>query len=441
MRTVRRVARLLLIVALCALPAAGYGATIRSTDIYAADNNGSQTLTSGNGVKTGHIQNKAVTNAKLFGNISGAKLMNNTVTGAKIAAGTITGSNLAAASIDTTAIVDGAVTTAKILNGAVTDTHISGTISGSKLGAHGHNASDIVGTINISNLPVGTTSGTVAVGDHSHDSAYQKKYANVIVVAKSGGDFTDPIAAMASITDASVANPYLIKIMPGEYIINTSNEVHFILKPYVDIEGAGENVTKIKGTFSPVHAISDLGNVEVKHLTIEADGQGVGDGVALFVTGKGLKLSHVTLYSYNTDTPCTVQHYNYMGGKLYLSNVTVIAYGASFSAGVYSSAATTVVSDSTIISSAIQSYGVWSVYGATVEINRTNITASDLALKSTHASKVTIKGSSVKAPTIVSNNDNSTLMAAYTQFDGTLAISGMSCFGVYDANYAPITCP
>ncbi len=374
--------------------------------------------------------------------MSFAAVLNDEVTSIKLkeADGTSGQNTNLGSGVKTGHIQDGAVTAAKIVDGAVTDAKITGTISGSKLGAHGHNASDLVGTINSSNLPIGTTSGTVAAGDHSHDSAYQKKYANVIVVAKSGGDFTDPIAAMASITDASAINHYLIKIMPGEYIINTSNEVHLFLKPFVDIEGAGENVTKIKGIFSPVQAIGDMGNVEVKHLTIEADGQGVaGDGVAFFSKATALRLSHVTLYSHSVDTPCTVQHSD--GGKIYLSNVTVIANGASYSVGIYSSWSTMVVSNSTVTSNGIQSYGIWSVYGATTEINNTSITSSDLAINSTHASKVTIKGSSIKAPTIVSNNNNSTLMAAYTQFDGTLAASGMSCVGVYDANFAPITCP
>lgn len=65
---------------------------------------------------------------------------------------------------------------------------------------------------------------------HDHDSAYQKKYANVIVVAKSGGDLTDPISAMNSISDASATNHFLLKIMPGVYDIGTATNWRFTLK-------------------------------------------------------------------------------------------------------------------------------------------------------------------------------------------------------------------
>jgi hypothetical protein len=68
------------------------------------------------------------------------------------------------------------------------------------------------------------------------------KYANVVVVAKSGGDFTDPIAAVNSITDASVDKPYLVKIMPGIYSLGTSS---LQMKEYVDAEGSGPGNTVI----------------------------------------------------------------------------------------------------------------------------------------------------------------------------------------------------
>ena len=45
--------------------------------------------------------------------------------------------------------------------------------------------------------------------------------ANIITVAKNNGDFTNPIDAMNSISDASETNPYLIVIAPGVYDIGT----------------------------------------------------------------------------------------------------------------------------------------------------------------------------------------------------------------------------
>lgn len=262
------------VAAMVLLPTMSFGATIRSTDIYAADGTSSQTLTTGNGIKTGHIQNGAVTNAKIFGNISGAKLMNNAITTAKIADSAVTDAKIAG-SISGSKLAAGSVATAAIANGAITDSKITGPISGSKLGAHGHNASDIVGTISTASLPVGTIAGTVAAGDHAHDSIYQRKYANVIVVAKSGGDFTDPVAAMESINDASPSNPYLIKIMPGVYELAST----IYVRANVDIEGSGEKSTILHlADGYPYYAIFVHPGkaTEIRSLTLETNAPGTG---------------------------------------------------------------------------------------------------------------------------------------------------------------------
>lgn len=182
-----------------------------------------------------------------------------------------------ALTVNTNDISDGAVTSPKIAAGAVTNAQISGTISGDKLGAHSHYASDIVGTINASNLPIGTTAGTVAAGDHTHDTTYQKKYANLIVVAKSGGDFTDPVAAINSITDASASNPYVIKIFPGIYDLNGQQ---MSMKSYIDIEGSGENTTRIKGNINNAALVVGADNAEIRLLTIESFGYWVPAGIA-----------------------------------------------------------------------------------------------------------------------------------------------------------------
>jgi hypothetical protein len=72
-------------------------------------------------------------------------------------------------------------------------------------------------------------------------------YAGVVTVARSGGDFTSVQAAIDEISDANPENPYLVWVAPGVY----SETVR--LKPYVHLQGAGEEETII------VSAISNAG--------------------------------------------------------------------------------------------------------------------------------------------------------------------------------------
>jgi hypothetical protein len=77
--------------------------------------------------------------------------------------------------------------------------------------------------------------------DGVDSAAFMRKAQNVIVVAKSGGDYTTIGAALASITTNSSGNPFLIKVAPGIY-----NE-KIAMKAYVDIEGSGPYTTVITG--------------------------------------------------------------------------------------------------------------------------------------------------------------------------------------------------
>jgi len=99
---------------------------VTSTKLKEADGTSGQNTNSGSGVKTGHIQDGAVTTNKIA---------DTSVTNAKV--------------------LDGAISTTKITDGAVTDTKISGVISGTKLGTHTHNGSDLVdGTVLTAQQPI-----------------------------------------------------------------------------------------------------------------------------------------------------------------------------------------------------------------------------------------------------------------------------------------------
>lgn len=117
---------------------------------------------------------------------------------------TVNTNDIADGAVTTPKIANGAVTDAKIANGAVTDAKINGPISRAKI----------------------------------------EKHANFIVVAKSGGDYTDPVeAAIFANSVATVDNPYLIKVMPGVY--NVLQTV--ALNSYVSLDGAGITATIIRG--------------------------------------------------------------------------------------------------------------------------------------------------------------------------------------------------
>ena len=94
-------------------------------------------------------------------------------------------------------------------------------------------------------------------------------YHNVVIVAKGGGDFTSIQSALNSITDAGDANRYLIYVAPGVYSERVT------MKPYVDIEGAGELNTRITFTGSTQNDTGTLvgaNNAEVRFLTVENTG-------------------------------------------------------------------------------------------------------------------------------------------------------------------------
>lgn len=133
--------------------------------------------------------------------------------------------------VNETDIATGAVTSPKIADGSVTDAKISGTISASKI----------------------------------------QKLANVVVVAKSGGDYTSIAAAMAAI-NPTADDPYVIKVMPGTY--SESEDIY--MKSYVRLEGAGMDVTTYKKTGLGLIICSGITNATISGFTFKTVYRGIG---------------------------------------------------------------------------------------------------------------------------------------------------------------------
>ncbi|MCX5871162.1 MAG: glycosyl hydrolase family 28-related protein [Deltaproteobacteria bacterium] len=162
-----------------------------------------------------------------------------------------------------------------------------------------------------------------------------KPLQNVVTVAKNNGKFTDPVAAMNSITDASATNPYLIFIAPGQYTITTP----LIMKEYVDVAGGGENVTLLTGA---INGPSDETSAIVKganHATMSN----------LTITHTGGFNCSLGIYTTGLDNTARLQHVN------------VISSGAANNIGVLNSSSSPIMTEMniTVSGESVGNYGVW----------------------------------------------------------------------------------
>ena len=228
--------------------------------------------------------------------------------------------------------------------------------------------------------------------DGQHGGAFQQKYGNVVVVAKSGGDYTSIQAALTDITGVSDTNRYLVWVAPGIYTETVT------MKQYVDIEGAGELLTTISSG-GAAGTVTGANNAELRFLTVRNTG-GVSAAVAIFN---------------NFASP-------------WLTHVTATASGGTNSYGVYNAASSPTIQNSTVrASGGTNSYGIYnSASGGlhTVKVNNCQVTGSTNTIR---------------------NDTEFTVRIGASQLDGGAVTGGgtVTCAGIYDEAYTfyASTCP
>ena len=245
-------------------------------------------------------------------------------------------------------------------------------------------------------------------------------YSHVIVVAKSGGDYTTLASALGSITDNSATSTYLIWVAPGIY-----SESNVTMKPYVDIQGAGEDVTKITTVGSPagqmIATLNGASNAELRYLTVENIGHNA-FAVAMTNWGTSPHLSHVTLTS-STGTNETIGMYSSNGASPTTDDVTILVTGApgtgNLNVGVECVSCTNPVlnhADITVTALAgnYHSYPIYVNYSGSLSVNNVN---------------ATVTGTTSDATGIYSNDTS-----IYVQSSNIEAIAnGGSNLGIYTA--------
>lgn len=384
--------------------------------------------------------------------------------------GTTTGDNVLSANIKE---ADGAtgqdtnsgsgVKTGHIQNGAVTDVKIAGPISASKV----------------------------------QPGYFMKKYAFVVVVAKSGGDFADPVTAMASISDASASRPYLVKIMPGVYDLGASA---LPMKSHVDVEGSGEGVTVLAGTGSPnaigyYRIVEPAAASELRSITVEARGPAGQYFYAITGTAPS-SIRDVTIRGIGDGTGTLGGIWYYSGnngsaelGDVTLTRVTIRIAGAAMGGGiVVGGGATNHAAARVLVRAAdVRASGSSGAIGIAMQDNVLADVVDSVVRVDSPSAATAINGSALllrvqnviaeapgfggqaivayseRAPAAELRVDHSTLVApdsnygalrnirsnvfaAYSRVEGPILKDPPDqgtnrCIGLYDANYAPVTCP
>jgi len=425
---------------------------VTSVKLKEADGTSGQNTNSGSGVKTNHIQNGAVTAAKL-GIVcpSGQYLQNN---------GSTWVCSVGTAGPQGPIGLTGAT-------GATGPQGLTG-IQGIKgdTGATGPQG------------PIGLTGpqgiegpqGAQGVKGDTGATGPAAQYANVIVVAKSGGDTSDPIAAIATANaNATESNRYLVKIMPGVYDIFWQR---FTMKDYVDIEGSGEDVTVLAGygssmgTGKVMGIISGANNSEIRNLTLQDPGY---NGISWIMVNENVspKISHVTFRLPNM-IGAAITNYN---SSPVIDNVTIIGYNAGILSRENSNPT---ISNTTIKLNGGYVTGIGTTDSGNANISNVNIELNGDSVRgivSSSGGLLEVRNSKINTGTIctecvgvwVNNswgpgitkidntviiskqialkNESATLLVGSSRVEGTILNSGTTkCVSSYDGTYTPLIC-
>lgn len=204
-----------------------------------------------------------------------------------------------------------------------------------------------------------------------------KKIKNVVIVAKSGGQYTDIQTALDSISDANYTNPYLLYIGPGQYNITTPIQ----MKPYVSITGSGKNSTLLYGNIS-ADAIDSTSatmigthNTALSQLTLSNSGSNYAS--ALYNDNiYSMKIEDANIYA-SADHAYGI--YN-VSSSLSIKYTEIYTVGGNYSYGIYNNTSSPTIDNVEITATGkyASSYGVYNYPGSDPIISNTKIKASGI---------------------------------------------------------------
>jgi hypothetical protein len=441
MSMIRLVVLSVLAVLLFSLPA--YAAIqndeVTSAKIREADGASGQNTNSGSGVKTGHIQDGAITSSKIVSSaVTTAKIADGAVTDAKIT-GPISGSKLGAHTHSGADITDGTVTPAKIQDGAVTDVKISGIISGSKLGSHMHNGSDIVdGTVSTSKIADGAVTGAkISMGTIGIERLAPP--ANTKIVHTGPVDNINTFNSInAAINALGSYGGGIVKIMPGTYVEDLGD-----VSSSITIEGSGPERTIVQGNTLDhwyTNSILKLRNLTVTFAYVNGQ-YGVDAANVVF------NAEVISLYQLNVKDS-TINGNVYIGNFYGFANSSIVnstingGFQINNTRSAYDPNTSVLIKNVTIAGSNSGAlYGI-SLYLRNARVVDSSINGLNVGIMvGGAAAKLEVVGSTVSGATALANNGGVSFYAANSQMSGVIGEGSPTVFKIvhcYDSDYNPI---
>jgi hypothetical protein len=173
----------------------------------------------------------------------------------------------------------------------------------------------------------------------------------------------DLLQAVAQISNPSATNPYLVKVEPGVYDVDTSS---LFMRPFVDLEGSGEGITTITSTVSTGYGtVVGADNSELRFLTVRNTGAPSQLIVALFSESTSPRFTHLRVAASGGSENRAIHISN---GAPVLDHVVASATGGGTAIGALNLNGALTVSSSTLsaANAAGANTGILSSMGGTI---------------------------------------------------------------------------
>jgi len=243
-----------------------------------------------------------------------------------------------------------------------------------------------------------------------------------ILTVGDGGQYSTITHALASITDNSDTNRYLIKVGPGTFVEQIT------LKQYVDIEGSGQNQTIVLyggGNIQPsidnscATVISAM-NCEVRFLSIVSQSAGGNYALALYnADASSSTFKHVTMKSIGAQENYGIFNIN-TTENLIVDNCNVSAMGGTKSIGIQTTG-NIIILDSIITAAngIVQDNG-------TVEVDQGRITATAQSVQVNNGT-IRLIGTRMEGPVNVGNQGEAQCAGVYGVINNELSFFTNIC--------------